>query len=116
MSKIKIAVDFDGVCCEDQFPGIGSIKPNLIESLNQLKSYCEIIIYSARANLNLDNRDQLIEDMKEFLDFNQIPYDRIDDGREGKPMADIFIDDRAIPFENNWPEIAKAILSILSQK
>jgi hypothetical protein len=37
-------------------------------------------------------------------------FDAIDDGRQGKPMADLFIDDKGIKFGGpdgmDWPAIA----------
>jgi len=33
-------------------------------------------------------------------------FDAIDDGLQGKPMADLFIDDRALSMDVGWPHIA----------
>lgn len=33
-------------------------------------------------------------------------FDAIDDGLQGKPLADLFIDDRALSMESGWPNIA----------
>ncbi len=33
-------------------------------------------------------------------------FDVIDDGLQGKPLADLFIDDRALSLESGWPNIA----------
>jgi hypothetical protein len=44
-----------------------------------------------------------------FLKEAGIPYDEVDDGTKGKPFADFYIDDKAIEFKDNWPEIAARI-------
>jgi hypothetical protein len=44
-----------------------------------------------------------------FLEEHKIPYDEIDDGTKGKPLADYYIDDKAIRFTDNWVGIAGAI-------
>lgn len=47
--------------------------------------------------------------MISWLNKWNIPYDEIDDGTRGKPLANYYIDDKAIRFEDNWPEIQHRI-------
>jgi hypothetical protein len=43
--------------------------------------------------------------MIEFLDKEGVPYDEIDDGSRGKPLADLYLDDKALRVEDNWEEV-----------
>jgi len=47
-----------------------------------------------------------VQEMIEFLDKHQIPYDEVDNGTKGKVTADIMIDDKGLRFEDNWNQIA----------
>lgn len=50
--------------------------------------------------------------IQRVLNDNDIPYDRIWDG-PGKPIADCYVDDRAIQFRGNWAEMLKNIETML---
>lgn len=116
-----IAVDFDGTLCEHEFPGIGKVKAGAKEALMMFKALgYTIVIWSCRSchwNYDVFGGDpsqpvlerEKIKDMVAFLQREGIPYDIIDDGSKGKPLADFYIDDKAIRFQNNWPEIAHAV-------
>lgn len=117
----RICVDFDGTLCDHAYPWIGPIKPFARQALEVLRMLgYEIVIYSCRTchwNYDVFGGDPsmptlerpFVKEMIAFLDANKIPYDIIDDGSKGKPMADYYIDDKGIRFENNWREIAKHI-------
>ena len=45
--------------------------------------------------------------MEEWLKKHNIVFDKV--WTFGKPMADIFIDDRAISFQGNWQETVEAV-------
>lgn len=108
--KLTIAVDFDGTICNDEFPFCGDPKDGVAKSLRQLQDkYC-ILIYSARNNLTQENRDLYLSEMVAFLKEHDIPFDTVDMGLEGKPLVDAFIDDRAIPFEDNWDELTTLLM------
>ncbi len=112
------------------------LKPGAMAGLNCLKAAGHILLlYSARANQALTgafpeidplhragvvNREQgpgslglnraRYEQMVAFVE-EKLPgmFDAIDDGRQGKPNADLFIDDKAItfgPLGMNWQQIA----------
>lgn len=122
MSKWKptVAIDFDGTLCDHEYPAIGKIKPGAREALEAIrKSGYRIIIWSCRTCnwatdvFGVDENSSTLERkhvqaMIAWLKDNQIPYDEIDDGTKGKPMADIYIDDKAIRFRDNWDEIKSA--------
>lgn len=127
MKKWTICVDFDGTIVEHRFPEIGPIYPGAKEALQKLSEKYTIVISSCRASalfrkLNPesaipdqhppDGRDY-VKEMEDFLVKNEIPFDRIDRGDEGKVVAVAYIDDRAVHFnprERPWPVIAEAIL------
>lgn len=99
-----IAVDFDGV-----------INADFVESRHFLgilrnKGHT-IVIWSTRNNTRQhgENQSKMMFNMQKMLDENNIPYDEIDDGSNGKFHAQVYIDDKAIKFENNWEEIIHKI-------
>lgn len=116
-----IAVDFDGTLCDHEFPGIGAIKPYAREAMVTLKQWgYHIIIWTCRTchfHYDVFGGDPAqptlerpaVKQMIAWLDKNGIPYDEVDDGSRGKPLADYYLDDKAIRYENNWPEILAKI-------
>lgn len=99
-----VAVDFDGVI------GVNFSKAR--HFLNVLKNKGHtIVIWSSRNNSRQHgkNKLKLMSDMKKLLDENDIPYDEIDDGSVGKFHAQVYIDDKAIKFDNNWEEMVSKI-------
>ena len=101
-----IAIDFDGTIVEHAFPKIGKLKNGVQSFLYQIIKKHQIIIWSCRNNmvLNCDNKKWL-KQMEYFLEANNLPYTRIDLGDRGKIVADVYIDDRAINFNDNWKEL-----------
>lgn len=113
MKKHTLAVDFDGTIVEHRFPDIGPLKAGAKEALERLHKKYTIVISSCRASTLFNpegpGTSQAFQDMVRFLDEHQIPYDRIDDGTEGKIVAVAYIDDRAMPFADNWDQIARSL-------
>jgi len=117
---MTIAVDFDGVIHRygKGWNG-GEIydKPvnGVREALQKLRNEGhKIYIFSVRTNTIFHKKDKMDQEkmMKAWLEENQIPYDKI--WTFGKPMADIFIDDRAIGFKGNWDETLNDVLQFKS--
>ena len=104
MTKKEIAVDFDGVIHQySKGWHDGSIydapMAGVKEALIELGKKYKIVVFSRRAV------HQGRKVIKDWLDINQIPYDRI---TKIKPKARWYIDDRAVHF-TTWPETLKEI-------
>ena len=122
MQKI-VAVDFDGTLCDHEFPSIGAPKVGAKEALQRIRDLgFKILIWTCRTchfNYEIFGGDpsthtferQSVKDMIAWLDANEIPYDEIDDGSRGKPLADFYLDDKALRFDSstNWFTIANII-------
>lgn len=113
MPKV-VCIDLDGTIShyiewvdENTF---GNIIPNADSALKKLKSRgYTIIIYTTRANKQL---------VAEFLNKHNIPFDYINENPNqpknaigGKPLADIYLDDRGLQFNGNWNDTLEKILS-----
>lgn len=116
-----IAVDFDGTLCDFAFPFIGRVKDGAQQALKTFRKMgYKVIIYSCRtSHQHYDifggdpeqptlTRDR-VKEMIQFLHDNDLEYDEIDDGSKGKPTADYYCDDKAVRFEDNWPEIEEFV-------
>lgn len=105
MKKKTICIDFDGVIAsyqdwegKDKF---GEPTPGVQNALKVLKEEgYTIIIFTCRP---------ITDSLKEYLSKNDITYDYINenpsqtkDSNTGKPIADMYIDDRAICFRGDW--------------
>lgn len=119
--KPVIAVDFDGTLCDHEYPGIGRIKDGAKEALAAFRRMgFHILIYSCRTchwNYEIFGGDPSqptlmrtrVKEMIGWLNANELEYDEIDDGSKGKPLACLYIDDKAISFQDNWPQIQKIV-------
>jgi hypothetical protein len=122
-----IGVDFDGTLCDFAYPGIGSPKPGAKEALAAFRKMgYRVVIWTCRTchyhydifggdpNQPTLERPFVIE-MKEWLDRHGFEYDEIDDGSRGKLHAALYIDDKGIRFDDNWPEIAEFVERVRPQ-
>lgn len=119
-----IVIDFDDTIVVPDYPGVKAIKPGAKEALQAFRDMgYQIIISSCRACgwnwecyygdapfLHAAERPAFIH-MKRFLDENEIPYDILDDGSKGKPSGAFYVDDKAVPYRNNWSEIVEYVRS-----
>lgn len=119
----RIAVDFDGTLCDEDYPCIGQPKQGAKPMLALLRRFgFEIVIWSCRTSLWDHERyghdpalpvmeRPTVKAMRDWLEENGIEYDQIDDGSRGKPAALAYVDNAGIRFDSNWPEIALFLLS-----
>lgn len=122
--KPTICVDYDGTLCDFAYPGIGRIKDGAREALKAFRAMgFYILIYSCRTSswhheiFGGHPGDKALERprvqaMIAWLNEQDIPYDEVDDGTKGKPLADYYIDDKGIRFEDNWKEITHWIAEV----
>ena len=99
---MQIIIDLDGTICTEEKTFSRSLSKPLegaIECINQLHSEGHtIIIYSARSW-------QEYEMTSHWLSLHKVKYDQL---VMGKPIGDIWIDDRAIEF-TDWADVKKKI-------
>lgn len=110
VDKIAI-VDFDGTLCKFAFPDVGPIELNVKIALETLKQAGYTIkIHSCRTATYWNREDERkihIKLIQDFMKKHELPYDElIMSITKDKPIADVYIDDRAIRYDNNWLEIA----------
>lgn len=106
---MQIIIDLDGtICTEEKTFSRALAKPmkNAKENINKLNSEGHtIIIYSARSW----NEFELTVD---WLKKNKIKYHQL---VLGKPIGDVWIDDRAIAFDN-WDNVIDKLNSKIKKK
>lgn len=108
LNGLLIAVDFDGTIAHyDGWMGVGKFgKPieNVKWALEKFREQgAKIIIHTCRAEIHL---------VKEYLKEHSIPFDYVNFSpreinyktSDKKVNADIYIDDKAIPFCGEWKE------------
>lgn len=107
-----ICIDIDGtICRHDGWRGetyFGELIPGANECISKLHNEgWTIIIYTGRNDKDL---------VSQFLTNHGIPFDAININpklkgieRSGKPLADVYLDDRAISFKGNWEEAYEEI-------
>lgn len=93
----------DGTICTEERTFSRSLakpKKDAADMINKLYNDGHIIIiYTARTWMEYEMTEY-------WLNKNNIKYHQL---FMGKPVGDIWIDDRAIQFNNNWDEIYKTI-------
>ncbi len=111
----KIAIiDFDGTLNKFAFPDVGPIEPDVKIALEMLcKAGYTIKIHSCRTATYWGDKKERwvhIHLIEKFMRKHNLPYDEIIIlSTMDKPIADVYIDDRAIRYNNNWLEIAKKL-------
>lgn len=100
---MQIIIDMDGTICseERQFSRcLATPQVGAIETINKLYDDGNIIIiYSARTWVEY-------EMTVDWLKRHEINYHQL---IMGKPIGDVWIDDRAINCNNNWKEIGETL-------
>ncbi len=119
----NICCDFDGTICTFGYPGIGPIKKGSIDAAHKLKSLgFRIIVSSCRTckyypeifapNGGITGKEADVhKNMVAYLDEHKYPYDEIDEGEKGKPLADYYIDDKGVFWVDDWEKIVEFIVN-----
>ena len=110
---MRICIDLDGTICETKTneQSYLDVKPkkDAVKIISKLKKEGhEIIIHTARHMKSCDNNVGKViarqgQNLFKWLAKHKIPYDEI---WFGKPLADVYIDDKAEKF-TNWIKINK---------
>lgn len=98
--RLVLGIDFDGTIVEENFPGIGEIKPETVKLMQVAKDLGHlVIVWTARSQ-------QFEQECIDFLNENNIPYDYVNENPEDpyfikgiqgrKIFCDYYFDDRAI--------------------
>ena len=113
---MRICIDIDGTICNtrsggESYADVTQIKDaaETIRALKQEGHY--IILYTARHMKTCNhNTGRVIATqgkiLLEWLEKHQIPYDEL---LFGKPLADIYIDDKAHKFLGDWNQTKQEI-------
>ena len=102
-----IAIDFDGtITKENLYPDIGEFRENAVECIKKLQEHNNCFLFTCRQGKALMNAVQSLLDKGVCIDLFS-PYD-FDVAFGRKPIADYYIDDRAMfDKEPDWYEIEK---------
>lgn len=118
-----VAVDFDGVI-HSYHKGwrdgsiYGHALPGAKEFLTELIQHFTVVIFSTRCfDKVVDGKLQpnQCEEVRQKLIEWEIPFDRIADKDDPKPLAVLFIDDNAHHFTGVWADNVEAIRKRLSR-
>ena len=97
-----VAIDFDGVLCQDQFPAIGPPNEGIVHAALQAQlSGHTLVLWTSRCGERLIEAVKWCEDQcLEFEHINMCPVDGVKkygyDPR--KIFADLYVDDRGVGF------------------
>lgn len=100
----SICVDLDGVLAyytnwKGMSGRLGKPRPGAREFLINIRKFARVIIFTARL-AEEHKSDETFDQIKSWLDHYGLPYDEIYVGL-GKPIAEAFVDDRAISIPKN---------------
>ena len=113
---MKICIDLDGTICYTRQEGehYADVKPtpNAVEAIQKLKSGGHYIIINTSRHMKTANNNLCLIIAKQgktlihWLEEHHIPYDEL---WFGKPLADLYIDDKALHF-TDWEKTLTEIL------
>lgn len=111
-----ICVDFDGTLfdfSEDGLPNVGPVRPGAAEALQKFRdAKLKINIYTCRP-MTEESRAIITKALTDA----GIPFDSINDMshslNSSKAIADVYIDDRAVPYLGNWDVTVDYVLDRL---
>lgn len=111
--KKTVTIDLDDTVCHQlPYPAIGGLIPEARESLKAFQDAgLFVMIHTGRVSQYWMN-DHLEEACKvaDYLNSIQLPHDSIWTGH-GKPMANWYVDNRGVRFQNNWEFIREQVIT-----
>ena len=123
VTMMIIAVDFDGVLCDNDFPGIGLPKYEVISLVRQLIDLeQEVILWTSRTDAELESAVKWCGDYGlHFCAVNENAPSNIAKYREKYPngtrkvFADVYVDDHSLGYvTNRKADTTKSIIAQLS--
>ena len=120
---MRVVIDLDGTICTLKKENQSYRDVTLIEGAdnfikNLRKQGCYVIIQTARNMATCEgNLGKVMSNVGkitlDWLEKNKIEYDEI---YFGKPNGNIYIDDRAFRFNNNWKDLNFEVLKKISKE
>lgn len=103
-----VAVDFDGVLCEDEFPRIGDPHYEVIQLVREIMDAGhEVVLWTARADGRLTEAVEWCEDyglhfdaVNENATSNRALYEAEYPNGTRKVYADVYLDDKSVEFRH----------------
>jgi len=109
-----IAVDLDGTILSydpPAYPGLGEPLPGVIEALTALRDIgYRIIVHTCRLRGAPEEVGAEAARIAAHLTERGVPFDELFLPGAGKPMAEWYIDDKAVAFRGDWDEVLEEIV------
>ena len=101
-----VAVDFDGILCRDEFPGIGAPNYSMISLVHEIiDAGHEVVLWTSRADDRLVEAVRWCEDrglhfcaVNDNAPSNRARYERLYPDDTRKVYADVYMDDKDARF------------------
>lgn len=111
----EVLVDFDATLCQWAYPDMGDPEPGAKFFMKQLLHRgLRPIVWTSRMSpeiYTLDERNDTLVRIMDWLEKHEIPYHEIDTGDSGKRLALAWVDDRAVHYsgEGRWEPVLRKI-------
>ncbi len=104
---LKFGVDFDGTLVDDQFPGVGTLKPRAKEALSRLREAGhKVILWTCRDGKRLEEAVKFLADNDIVMDgvnFSRWRPGRFEETTDvSKLRVDYYLDDKSFPPFPGW--------------
>lgn len=103
--------DFDGVIHRYNGYGRGELGSPLKEGLDLMSRFFahdyEILVYTGRNNKKHSHWKEQQQYVQDWLDHYNVPYTRLVSDGDGKPIANVYFDDRSISVPKNYKNIGR---------